>query len=70
MKGQGACIFLSFALFVVWMERQGRWTLFFGALGGKYAIPGSLNPAPVSVKDATGVNPTTPAPTQTPAPKP
>ena len=27
------------ALFVVWMQRQKRWNLFFGALSGRYAIP-------------------------------
>lgn len=33
-----ATIAVSVAIFVVWMQRKKRWSLFFGALSGKYGI--------------------------------
>ena len=41
MNYQSLTIGVSFALFVVWMERKGRWTLFAGALAGDYQIGGT-----------------------------
>ena len=41
MNWQSPTIGVSFAFFVVWMERQGRWTLFMSAIGGKYVVGGS-----------------------------
>jgi hypothetical protein len=41
MRAQGAVIFLAFALFVVWEERQGAWSTFLKAATGQYIISGS-----------------------------
>lgn len=32
-------IFVSLALFWVYQQRHGRWTVFLGALEGKYVLP-------------------------------
>lgn len=40
-KFQSPTILVSFALFVVWMERQGRWTLFFSAITGDAVLTGA-----------------------------
>ena len=42
-KWQSPTIGVAFALFIVWMERQGRWSLFAKAIGGQYAVAGSRN---------------------------
>lgn len=38
-----ATAFVSLALFVVWMQRQGRWGLFFKSITGQTEIAGSRN---------------------------
>ena len=35
---QSVCIGTAFAVFIVWMERKGRWSLFAGAAGGDYQL--------------------------------
>lgn len=39
-----ATIISSLALFVTYEARQGRWTLFWQAMGGRWEIEGSRNP--------------------------
>jgi hypothetical protein len=36
-----AIVFVSIALFIVYMAREGRWGGFLGALDGSYKIPPS-----------------------------
>lgn len=43
MNWQSPTIGVSFALFVVWMERQGRWSLFASAIAGKYVVADTRN---------------------------
>lgn len=38
---QSVTIGLAFALFYVWMERQGRWSLFAQAAAGDYVVKGA-----------------------------
>ena len=69
-KWQSPTIGVAFALFIVWMERQGRWSLFAKAIGGQYAVAGSRNSGQGSQQgqnagDTSGtpstVSPSTPA---------
>jgi hypothetical protein len=56
-----ACIFVSLALFVVWMQRQKvsnlgnitRWGAFFGAISGKYTIPNNVSSSSSSSTTST-----------------
>lgn len=34
-------VFESLFVFVVWMQRKGRWKIFWDAAGGKYTVAGS-----------------------------
>lgn len=60
-----ACVFISLALFGVWMKRQkvknltgtpSRWGAFFGALSGKYTISNNI-PTTTSNNTASGSSP-------------
>lgn len=40
---QSLCIGTAFAVFVVWMERKNRWSLFLGAASGDYQLANTRN---------------------------
>jgi len=42
--GPNTAVFASVGLFIVWMYRQGRWSLFFQALSGQVSMPLSGSP--------------------------
>lgn len=61
-----ATVFVSLALFIVWMQRQkitalsgspSRWGAFFGAISGKYTIPNNVGSSSTSTT-TTVPNPT------------
>lgn len=63
-----ATVGVSFALGIVWMQRQQRWALFLQALTGRWQIVGSRTSG--SVASTGGGSATTPSTTvpSTPAP--
>ena len=58
MNWQGVTIGASFALFTIWMERQGRWSLFAGAAAGDYVLTGSRTGSPQNPTVSGGTTPT------------
>lgn len=63
-----ATVFVSLALFIVWMKRQkvtnldgspSRWGAFFGALSGKYTISSNVSPAAATSPSDSGAAATT-----------
>lgn len=59
MNWQSITVGASFALFLVWMERKGRWSLFLASAAGDYQIVGSRQSGGTASNTVSGS--TTPA---------